>query len=92
MMSKEYNQKKKNNFIKDWELKRENKLKFSLLQSLYFALPFSIVFQAIESLQGFLTLKFGFKFIVIFSVYFLLSHYVSYNLFEKRYQKFKKQS
>ena len=85
------NQKKKDNIIKYWEPKRGNRVKYAILQSLYFAIPFSIVFQAIESLQGFLTLNFGFKFLTIFSVYFLLTYYVSYNMYEKKYQKLKKQ-
>lgn len=92
MTPKEKEQKKKDGLIKYWEPKRKNKLKYSILQSLYFAIPFSIVFQFIESVQGFFTLNFGFKFLTIFSVYFLLSYYVSYNIYEKKYQKYKNQS
>jgi hypothetical protein len=87
----EKTQKKNENLIKYWEEKRGNRVKYAILQSLYFAIPFSVVFQAIESLQGFLTLNFGFKFLTIFSVYFLLTYYVSYNIYEKKYQKIKKQ-
>ena len=87
----EKTQKKNENLIKYWEEKRGNRVKYAILQSLYFAIPFSVVFQAIESLQGFLTLNFGFKFLTIFSVYFLLTYYVSYNIYEKKYQKLKKQ-
>ena len=87
----EKTKKKNENLINYWEQKRENRVKYAILQSLYFAIPFSIVFQAIESLQGFLTLNFAFKFLTIFSVYFLLTYYVSYNIYEKKYQKIKKQ-
>ena len=87
----EKQQQKNDNIINYWEQKRGNRVKYAILQSLYFAIPFSIVFQAIESLQGFLTLNFGFKFLTIFSVYFLLTYYVSYNIYEKKYQKIKKQ-
>jgi hypothetical protein len=86
----EKTQKKNENLINYWEPKRGNRLKYALLQSLYFTIPFSIVFQALESLQGFLTLNFGFKILTIFSVYFLLTYYVSYNIYEKKYQKLKK--
>ena len=89
MNTTEKKQTKNNSFIKLWEAKRGNRVKYAILQSLYFAIPFSIVFQAIESLQGFLTLKFGFKFLTIFSVYFLLTYYVSYNIYEKKYKKLK---
>lgn len=92
MSSKEYNQKKKDGFIAYWEPKREKRLKFSLLQTLYFAVPFSIIFQVIENLKGFLTLQFGFKFLSIFSIYFLLTHYITFKLNEKKYHKLKKQS
>ncbi|KGL63117.1 hypothetical protein PHEL85_0149 [Polaribacter sp. Hel1_85] len=92
MNPKENNLKKNENFINHWETKRGNRVKYAILQSLYFAIPFSIVFQAIESIQGFLTLNFGFKFLTIFSVYFLLTYYVSFTIYEKKYQKFKKQS
>lgn len=87
----EKQQTKNDNFIKYWEAKRGNKVKYAVLQSLYFAIPFSIVFQALENLQGFFTLNFAFKFLTIFSVYFLLTHYISYNIYEKKYQKIKKQ-
>ena len=87
----EKQQKKNDSIIKYWETKRENRVKYAILQSLYFAIPFSLVFQAIESLQGFLTLNFAFKFLTIFSVYFLLTYYVSYTIYEKKYQKIKKQ-
>ena len=86
----EKTQKKNENLINYWEEKRGNRVKYAILQSLYFAIPFSIVFQAIESLQGFLTLNFAFKFLTIFSVYFLLTYYVSYNIYENKYQKIKK--
>jgi len=92
MKTKENQQKKKDNLIKYWEPKRKNKLKYAILQSLYFAIPFSIVFQLLESVEGFFTLNFGFKFLTIFSIYFLLSYYVSYNIYEKKYQKYKNQS
>lgn len=92
MNSKENNQNKKDIFLKYWESKRTNRVKYAILQSLYFAVPFSIVFQAIESAQGFLTLNFGFKLLTIFSVYFLLSFYISYNIHEKKYKKLKKQA
>ena len=86
----EKQQQKNDSLIKYWEVKRGNRVKYAILQSLYFAIPFSIVFQALESLQGFLTLNFAFKFLTIFSVYFLLTYYVSYNIYEKKYQKLKK--
>ena len=89
MTPETYNKKKKDGFLKYWEPKITNRLKYAILQSLYFVIPFSIVFQAIEDIQGFLTLTFGFKVIVIFSIYFLLSYYVSFNLLEKKYKKFK---
>lgn len=92
MKTKENQQKKKDNLIKYWEPKRKNKLKYAILQSLYFAIPFSIIFQLLESVEGFFTLNFGFKFLTIFSIYFLLSYYVSYNIYEKKYQKYKNQS
>ena len=46
--------------IKYWEQKRTNRIKYSIIQSLYFALPFSIIFQAIEDLKGFLSLSVSF--------------------------------
>jgi hypothetical protein len=87
----EKKQLKKDNLIKFWETKRDNRVKYAILQSLYFAIPFSVVFQALESLQGFFSLNFAFKFITIFSVYFLLTYYVSFKIYEKKYQKIKKQ-
>ena len=90
MTPEEYKKKKKDGFLNYWEPKRANRVKYAILQSLYFAVPFSIVFQAIESVHGFLTLNFAFKLVTIFSVYFLLSYYVSYKLNEKKYQKLKK--
>ncbi|WP_166387352.1 MULTISPECIES: hypothetical protein [unclassified Polaribacter] len=89
MSSKESSTKKKDNFIEFWEAKRNNRLKYALLQSLYFAIPFSIVFQLLENEQGFLTLQFGSKILTIFCVYFLLSYYVSFNILEKKYKKYK---
>tara|TARA_R110002072_G_scaffold261452_2_gene420237 strand:+ start:353 stop:646 length:294 start_codon:yes stop_codon:yes gene_type:complete len=87
MNSKEYYKKKNDGFLKYWGPKRKYRLKFSLLQSLYFAVPFSIIFQVLESFDNFLSLQFVFKFISIFCVYFLLTHYITYNMYEKRYQK-----
>lgn len=78
---------KKHNFINYWKPKRKNRLKFALLQSLFFAIPFSIVFQFLESTDGFLSLRFVIKFVSIFCVYFLLSFYVAYTIYEKKYQK-----
>ena len=92
MSSKESGSKKKDNFIEYWEAKRNNRVKYALLQSLYFAIPFGIVFQLLESVQGFLTLQFVSKVLTIFCVYFLLSYYVSYTIYEKKYQRLKKQS
>ncbi|AQS92831.1 hypothetical protein [Polaribacter sp. BM10] len=89
MNSKDYYKKKNEGLLKYWEPKRENRLKYALLQSLYFAVPFSFIFQALESLKGFLTLQFAFKFISIFCIYFLLTYYITYNMYEKRYQKLK---
>ena len=86
---KEMKQSKNDNFIKYWEQKRENRLKYSVLQSLYFAIPFSLVFQYIEDTKGFFTLNFCFKFLTIFCVYFLLTHFISFKLYEKKYQKLK---
>jgi hypothetical protein len=80
---------KKDSFIKYWEQKRENRIKYSIIQSLYFAIPFSIIFQAIEDLKGFITLQFGFKLLTIFSIYFLLTYYVSFKIHEKKYLKYK---
>ena len=91
MNPEEKKQLKNDNLIKYWETKRDNRVKYAILQSLYFAIPFSVVFQVLESLQGFFTLKFAFKFITIFSVYFLLTYYVSFKIYEKKYQKIKKQ-
>ena len=45
---------KNDNLIKYLETKRDNRVKYAILQSLYFAIPFSVVFQVLESLQGFL--------------------------------------
>mgnify|MGYP001198738477 CR=1 FL=1 len=87
----EKKQLKNNNLVKYWETKRDNRVKYAILQSLYFAIPFSVVFQVLESLQGFFSLNFAFKFITIFSVYFLLTYYVSFKIYEKKYQKIKKQ-
>ncbi|WP_299063751.1 hypothetical protein [uncultured Polaribacter sp.] len=90
-MSTKENSKNKNHvFIEYWDKKRTNRLKYALLQSVYFAIPFSFVFQAIESVEGFLTLNFVFKLLTIFSVYFLLSYYVSYNIHERKYKRLKK--
>ncbi|WP_298765455.1 hypothetical protein [uncultured Polaribacter sp.] len=90
MNSKEYYKKKTEGFITFWETKRDHKLKYALLQSVYYAIPFSIVFQALENTSGFLTLQFGFKLLAIFCIYFLLSFYVSFNIYERKYQKLKK--
>jgi hypothetical protein len=90
MTTEEKNQKKKDSIIKYWEPKRGNRVKYAIKQSLYFAIPFSIVFQLLESAKGFFSLNFAFKFLTIFSVYFLLTYYVSYNIYEKKYQKLKK--
>jgi hypothetical protein len=92
MSSKDYYKKKNDGLLKYWEPKRGNRLKYALLQSLYFAIPFSFVFQALESMQGFLSLQFGFKFISIFSIYFLLTFYITYTIYEKKYQKLIKDS
>lgn len=87
-MNSNHNNKKKNNsFIVYWEKKRTNKLKYALLQSLYFTIPFSIIFQSIENINGILSLQFGVKFITIFCVYFLLSYYLAFKIYEKKYQK-----
>ena len=86
---KEKDQKKKENLINYWEPKRDNRLKYALQQSLYFAIPFSAIFQFLESVEGFLTLNFAFKFLSIFCIYFLLTYYVTYTIYEKKYQKFK---
>lgn len=91
MSSKEYYKKKNEGLLKYWEPKRGNRLKYALLQSLYFAVPFSFIFQVLESAQGFLSLQFAFKFISIFSIYFLLTYYITYNMYEKKYQKLKKE-
>jgi hypothetical protein len=90
MNLKEYEQKKKEGFIKHWETKRKNRAKCALIQSIYFVIPFSIIFQLFESVHGFLTILFGFKFLTIFSLHFLLFYYVVYNRHEKKYQKIKK--
>jgi hypothetical protein len=90
MNLKEYEQKKKEGFIKHWETKRKNRAKCALMQSIYFVLPFSIIFQLFESVQGFLTILWGFKFLTIFSIYFLLFYYVVYNRQEKKIKKSKK--
>ena len=92
MILKKYYKNKYENFVTYWEQKRKNRIKYSVLESLYFTIPFSIIFQAIESLQGFFSLKFGFKFATIFSFYFLLTHFISFKIYEKKYQKLKKQS
>jgi hypothetical protein len=91
MNPEEKKQLKNDNLIKFWETKRDNRVKYAILQSLYFAIPFSVVFQALESLHGFFSLNFAFIFITIFSVYFLLTYYVSFKIYEKKYQKIKKQ-
>ncbi|WP_282073888.1 hypothetical protein [Polaribacter atrinae] len=92
MSSKESAKSKKVNFIKYWESKRTQRVKYALLQSLYFAIPFGIVFQFIESVQGFLTLQFVTKVLTLFCVYFLLSYYVSFTIYEKKYQRLKKEA
>ncbi|OAD45957.1 hypothetical protein [Polaribacter atrinae] len=92
MSSKESAKSKKDNFIKYWEPKRTQRVKYALLQSLYFAIPFGIVFQFIESVQGFLTLQFVTKVLTLFCVYFLLSYYVSFTIYEKKYQRLKKEA
>lgn len=89
MSALENDKKKKENLINYWEPKRNNRLKYALMQSLYFAIPFSFVFQILESLDGFLSLKFAFKFLTIFCIYFLLTFYITYNIYEKKYQKIK---
>lgn len=89
MNPKEYEQKKKEGFIKYWEAKRKNRAKYALMQSIYFVVPFSIIFQLFESINGFFTILFGFKFLIIFSIYFLLFYSVVYNRNEKKYQKIK---
>ena len=55
MNPKEYEQKKKEGLIKHWETKRKNRAKYALIQSIYFGLPFSIIFQLFESVHGFLS-------------------------------------
>lgn len=70
MNPKEYEQKKKEGFIKYWEAKRKNRAKYALMQSIYVVVPFSIIFQLFESVHGFFTILFGFKFLTIFSIYF----------------------
>ena len=89
MSTKDTNQKKKDNFIKYWETRRSNRLKYSIIQSLYFVIPFSLIFQLLENVKGFFTLNFAFKFITIFSVYFLLTYYITYNIHEKKFKKHK---
>ena len=54
MNPKEYEQKKKEGLIKHWETKRKNRAKYALIQSIYFGLPFSIIFQLFESVHAFL--------------------------------------
>ncbi|WP_299013863.1 hypothetical protein [uncultured Polaribacter sp.] len=92
MNSKDYYKKKNDGLLKYWEPKRENRLKYAVLQTLYFAVPFSFIFQALESFSGFLSLQFLFKFVSIFCIYFLLTYYITYNIYEKKYQKLMKES
>jgi hypothetical protein len=73
MNPKEYEQKKKEGFIKYWETKRKNRAKCALIQSIYFVIPFSIIFQLFESVHGFLTILFGFKFLTILASIFFCS-------------------
>ena len=54
MNPKEKKQLKDDNLIKYWETKRDNRVKYAIFQSLYFAIPFSVVFQALESYKDFL--------------------------------------
>ncbi|MFK8059307.1 MAG: hypothetical protein AB8B78_04365 [Polaribacter sp.] len=89
MKSKEYTKKKNEGLLKYWEPKRENRKKYALLQSLYFAVPFSIVFQFLEDKNGFLTQQFGFKLLTIFCIYFLLTYFITYKMYERKYQKIK---
>lgn len=91
--SKEFYQKKSAQFIENWSKKRRNKIRFSFIESFYYSFFFSLIFgfflQGIKSILSPQTL---FVFITSFILYFLVSYFLLFSIYENRYQRLIKEN
>ncbi|PQJ78895.1 hypothetical protein [Polaribacter porphyrae] len=92
MKSKEYYQKLNIKFMSYWKIKRENKLKYVIKSTCFFAIPLSLVLGvSIFGTKELLSTKNQILTLTTFIVYGLYVFFIEYRINEKRYQKLLKE-
>ena len=80
-------------FINYWSKRRSNKLKYTFLNTSFFAIPLSMVLSFTNyGLDGLLSSKSLVLFLLTFIIYGLFVYFVEFRLNEKRFQKLIKES
>lgn len=91
--SNEFYQKKNEQFIKNWSKKRLNKVRFSLIESFYYSFFFSLIFGFfLQESKNILSTSTLFIFIISFVLYFLVSYFLLFSIYENRYQRLTKEN
>jgi len=91
--SNEFYQKKNKQFIKNWSKKRRNKVRFSLIESFYYSFFFSLIFAIfLQETKNILSTATLFVFITSFILYFLVSYFLLFSIYENRYQRLIKEN
>ncbi len=84
----EFYQKKNEQFIKNWSKKRLNKVRFSLIESFYYSFFFSLIFGFfLQESKNILSTSTLFVFVISFILYFLVSYFLLFSIYENRYQR-----
>ena len=88
MKSKDYYKKLNSKFENYWSKKRENKLKYVLYHTSYFALPLSIILGISNyGFSGLFSTKNLFLTFLTYLIYGSYVLYIEFKINEKRYQK-----
>ncbi|PQJ74012.1 hypothetical protein BTO13_01410 [Polaribacter gangjinensis] len=91
--SKEYYQKKTAQFIENWSRKRRNKVRFTLIESFYYSFFFSLIFAFfLQETKNIISTATLFVFITSFIMYFLVSYFLLFSIYENRYQRLTKEN
>lgn len=91
--STEFYKKKTAQFLKNWSKKRRNKVRFCLIESLYYSFFFSLIFSFfLQESKNILNVSTLFVFITSFVLYFLVSYFLLFSIYENRYQRLLKEN